>query len=101
MKASNIFKIFVRTLMVVFFVAFIISLSNASSNKEDFKEKINSLHIGNNGNKLTWLDWDSKKASLHFKTSLQNLKESKAEQFKSEIRIAKLLLAFIEFSLRI
>ena len=30
---------------------------------------------------------------MHFKTSLQNLKESKAEQFKNEIRIAKLLIA--------
>ena len=94
MKASNIFKILVRSLMVVFIVTFIINVSFSQYSSENFKEKTNSLQIANGKNSAsTWLSVDQTQASIHLKSGLKYFGESNNDLFKSEVKTAKLLIA--------
>lgn len=94
MKASNIFKIFVRTLMCVFIIAFFVNKINAPKTKENFTEKIKNLRLDNvDSGAAIWSDLDKTKATAFLKTSITKLKELDFEKYESDIKMAKLLIA--------
>lgn len=94
MKASNIFKILVRSLMVIFVIAFVKNYAFSSSIKDDYKTKIGNLQLENtNMATASWLSADQKLAKAHYNTGMKYFTESKNDQFKSEINTAKLLIA--------
>lgn len=94
MNASNIFKIFVRTLMIVFLIAFMINITYSAQSKEDYKDKTSKLQLENSSSTLTsWFALDQTHAKTHLKSGLKYFNESKNDEFKNEMKIAKLLVA--------